>query len=297
MRLPIYLKECESDTYIRTITAAWQYCEPLYQMKVRDLRPRHLRTLLDTASKPGKNGVRKYASAGTKGRIKSLFNLMLDYALENEIVVVNYARAFDLSADIIRGQQEDHKGHMCFTPDEWKTLWDNAHIPYVNWILIQSYMGWRPQELCLLRMENVHLEEGYIVGGMKTEAGKDRIVPINPLIKDMVENNVRRALSQGSEFLLVDPDRSRDDVELTYAKYRYRFRLVMEALHMDSDHRPHDPRKQYISMAKRAGVDEYALKRIVGHSINDVTEMVYTDRGANIAWLFDENAKIGKDWD
>lgn len=50
-----------------------------------------------------------------------------------------------------------------------QTLWDNlGKIRFVDWILIQCYMGWRPQELAILELEDVHLDERYIVGGMKT---------------------------------------------------------------------------------------------------------------------------------
>ena len=56
-------------------------------------------------------------------------------------------------------------------------------------------------------------------------------------------------------------------------------------------HRPHDPRMQFITMAKSNGVDEYAIKYIVGHNINDITEKVYIER--TIEWLRSEIEKIG----
>ena len=43
-------------------------------------------------------------------------------------------------------------------------------------------------------------------------------------------------------------------------------------------------------MAKKANVNEYALKRLVGHHISDITENVYTDRP--ISWLREEIEKI-----
>ena len=53
---------------------------------------------------------------------------------------------------------------------------------------------------------------------------------------------------------------------------------VVAALHLRSEHRPHDPRTTFITMAKKAGVDEYVVKRLAGHKITDVTEAVYTIR-------------------
>lgn len=43
-------------------------------------------------------------------------------------------------------------------------------------------------------------------------------------------------------------------------------------------------------MAKKYDVDEYAIKYIVGHAINDITEKVYTER--EISWLASELEKI-----
>lgn len=55
-------------------------------------------------------------------------------------------------------------------------------------------------------------------------------------------------------------------------------------------HKPHDGRKTFITLAKKYNVDEYAIKYIVGHSISDLTERVYTDR--EIDWLKAEMEKI-----
>lgn len=43
-------------------------------------------------------------------------------------------------------------------------------------------------------------------------------------------------------------------------------------------------------MAKRYNVDEYAIKYMVGHTIGDITEKVYTQR--ELSWLRDEIEKI-----
>lgn len=70
---------------------------------------------------------------------------------------------------------------------------------------------------------------------------------------------------------------------------RNRFLRVMKKIGI-SDHRPHDGRKDFITRAKKAGCDEYAIKRIVGHSISDLTERVYTER--DLDWLKKEIKKI-----
>ena len=39
----------------------------------------------------------------------------------------------------------------------------------------------------------------------------------------------------------------------------------------------------FVTMAKKYNMDEYAIKRLVGHHIKDLTERVYTQR--SIDWL------------
>lgn len=50
----------------------------------------------------------------------------------------------------------------------------------------------------------------------------------------------------------------------------------MNRFHLD--HRPHDTRHTFVTKAKKAHMDEYLLKIIIGHSIQDITESVYTHR-------------------
>lgn len=56
------------------------------------------------------------------------------------------------------------------------------------------------------------------------------------------------------------------------------------------NHTPYDGRHTFITNMKRAGANEYILKKIVGHSIKDVTENVYTHR--DISDLINEVKKI-----
>ena len=270
-----YFATLTSDSSKRTVTAAWAYCEPVYHMAVKELRARHIKGVIENIISPN-----------TKSRAKSLFNLMLDYAVEYEIVDRNYARTFTIDAVTLADIKSGKKNHVAFNNEEITKLWENIMIPYVDVILIQTYMGWRPQELGLLEIANVDIENWTIKGGMKTEAGKDRIVPVPTFLRDLIEEKYNNAILNNSRYLL-----SKDGEMMTYDKYRHRFDDVMKELGIES-HRPHDPRKTFVTLAKKYNMDEYAIKRIVGHSISDITEAVYTDR--DLGWLAEEMAKIEK---
>ncbi len=290
-----YFPTLAGESSTRTITSAWKYCHPLYKMRVKDLRARHIKGIMEDGyiiSSRGKNaGQKVMASPGTKARIKSMFNLMLDYALEYEIVDKNYARTFDISDDIIKEKEAATRGHIIFPPEEMKILWDNVDaLRFVDWILIQCYMGWRPQELATLHLSDVNLDEWYITAGMKTEAGKDRMIPIHTKIRPLVQRNYDYAVSLGSDALFNDPTATKGGMKITYDKYAGRFDKVIEALKLNPEHRPHDPRMTFITMAKKAGIDPLVVKRLAGHRINDVTESVYTVR--DLEWLRTDIEKI-----
>lgn len=291
-----YFKNLTSDASIRTITSAWNYCSSIYQMRVSDLRARHIKGCMNEGYRietTGKHkGERVYASASTKSRIKSLFNLMLDYAYEYEITDRNYARTFEISGDVTTEIEKNKQSHIIFTEDEISTLWDNVDTTkFADWILIQTYMGWRPQELTILKLSDIDLSKWTITGGMKTKAGKCRTVPIHTRIRNLVLRNYDFAKSINSEYLLNDKGQTHAGRwKITYDKYAARFDRVCNELHLNPDHRPHDPRKTFITMAKKANVDEYAIKAMVGHKANDITESTYTDR--DIEWLRKDLEKI-----
>ena len=264
-------------------------------MRVKDLRARHIKGILEDGyviRESGKDAGKKIpASPGTKSRIKSLFNVMLDYAMEYELVDRNYARTFDLSNDVIKEKETVARGHINFNNSELEILWNNVNnVKFVDWILIQCYMGWRPQELGLLKIENIDLENWCITGGMKTDAGKERIVPIHTRIRVLVQKNYNEAISLGSDRLINDPESKKGGIKITYDKYAKRFTKVIAELNLNEDHRPHDPRTTFVTMAKKAEVDEYVIKRLAGHKITDITEAVYTKR--DLEWLRSELEKI-----
>lgn len=287
-----YFKTLKSPSSERTITAAWAYCSSAYDLRASDIRARHIKGCMEEGVAIVK-GKERTPTAGVKSRIKSMFNLMLDYALEYEIVDRNYARTFNVSDDIVKEKEKSKRGHHPFKDEEMKLLWDNVDvIKYVDVILIQCYSGWRPQELGLLKLENVDLENWTFTGGMKTAAGIDRIVPIHSKIRPLVQKRYSEAQALGSNYLIncTDTKTHQGSLKFTYDKYNQRFSKIRDSLKLNPEHRPHDGRMHFVTMAKKNGVDEYAVKYIVGHSINDITEKIYTKR--EIDWLKDEIEKI-----
>lgn len=273
-----YFRTLSNPSSARTIKAAYSYCNGLYNMRMQDIRVSHLEGTIINAQ----------VGDSTKARIKSLFNMLYRYAVANDIVEKDYASVMFVNGNPIKRSRS--RDVIPFTQEEIQMLWNNLEeIPFVDMILIEIYSGWRPQELAILKTDDVDITSGTMRGGLKTDAGKNRIVPIHPLIKPLIEKRMSEAAALQSEYLFNDTN-GQQGTYMTYDKYRSRFDKVMKRLNLK--HHPHETRHTFITKAKSCAVDEYILKLIVGHAIADITEKVYTHR--TIEQLKNEMEKITK---
>jgi integrase len=127
-----------------------------------------------------------------------------------------------------------------------------------------------------LETKNVFLDENKIIGGMKTDNGVDRVVPIHPEIKHLVEKRYIQATERYHSDRLFNDPKGQQNTKMTYDMYRGRFTNVMNEMGFKGL-TPHCTRHTFSTQAKRCGMDSGIRKRIMGHSLNgDITESVYT---------------------
>lgn len=262
-----HFKKLKSTDSAKNIRCAWSHCTSIYQMKVKEIRARHMKAMIEESP----------TSQGNKVLMKMILNMMMDYAVEYELVDHNYARDFKIDK-IDKSKGRGTGAHNTFTDEEMDVLWSHVNDSiWIDMMIIQCYSGWRPIELCSLRKEDIDLSIRSVTGGSKTEAGRNRQVPIHSKIVHLIEKYIDET---PSEYLFG---------ELTYEQYRYAFHNELKRIGLE-DHTPHDCRVRFVTAAKNCGMDEYAIKRIVGHAIGDLTERVYTKR--DFAWLKTEIEKL-----
>ena len=279
----------------RTVVAAYRYCSGLYKMHIRKINIGHLKDCMDEGyiipDRGSDKGERRYASAVIKQRMKSLFNLMFDYAVERNLVQVNVARQFKISDAIRKEAEKNRKEKIPFSREEIEILWKyKDEVPFVDIILIGIYTGFRPREVAELKVRNVFLNDNKIIGGMKTAAGTNREVPIHPRIKPLIEQRYIQATQRFQSEWLFNDARGQQGTAMTYDKFRVRFRNALKELEMI--HTGHEMRHTFATLAYQAGMDKYAIKRIIGHqtSHEDLLESVYTH--ITFADLYKEIQKI-----
>lgn len=224
---------------------AFKYLAPLHNVPLRDIKATQLEALVATFDKPT-------YSQKTKVVMKQIYA----YGIGHEYCEKDYS-------SYIKAERSSKLVRRVFTHEEVELLW-KANDEVANMILIALYTGLRPSELCLLKKDMVNREDMTMVCGMKTEAGKNRVVPIHSKIQDLL-------------LYFCDKDKKSDDVfGLTYSMYENRFKGLMHKY--EFKHTPHDTRHSFATQCAEVKINENVVKLIMGHHISDLTERVYTHR-------------------
>jgi integrase len=271
-----YFKTLNNRSAERTVASAYSYSKAMHQMIFKSITITIMKDTIENAT----------IGPATKGRMKSLYNLMYDYACESGIVTVNMARNFSMKG-LLKAIEKEREIKKPFSIEDEYILWENISYGFTKMVLIGIYTGWRPQELAMIKRSDVDIAEWTMKGGMKTEAGTDRIIPIHKKIRELIEFYYKQ--SEGKEMLFNDFE-GQQGTYMTYDKYRGRFKKVMSHCHLEG-YTPHCTRHTFVTKAKISKLDEYAIKLIIGHETSDLTEKVYTHREPLI-FMRDEIEKI-----
>lgn len=231
-------------------------CFSLHDMPVMKIKTVHMQKIIDGLREDGK-------STSTFTLAKKVCSLVFDYAIKNDLADKNYASFIDL------GRSTEPTKKVPFTKTEIKKLFSNDTVPYANTVLILLFTGIRLNEFISIKTENVHLKERYFITGSKTDAGKNRIIPISRLIEQYISD----MYDPDNEFLFSPFN---DGTIVTKARYRHMFDTVMQQLNMS--HTPHECRHTFVSMLDDAGANKVSIQKIAGHKGSDVTEKVYTHK-------------------
>lgn len=195
-------------------------------------------------------------------KIKSTINQLYDVAIENKILDVNYAQYIDVS-QAIEGQK------LPFPNEDIKKIFanDNERIAKASLILIMT--GLRIGTfLNLSKTKNIFLKDNMIVAGSKTIAGKNRKIPIHPIIFPYIEYFY-------NEFPNSDLLFSRNGENVTSDYYRkYYHKPFIKKLGL-SDYTPHSFRHNTATLLRECGAADITICLIMGHTDDKFTDKRY----------------------
>lgn len=243
-------------------SASYEYgmglCTSLYEMPVVDIKTVHMQRIIDTLRDEGK-------STSTFRSVRKVCNLVFDYALKNDLTDKDYASYLDL------GRSTEQAKKLPFTHEEIRRLFDNDSIEFVDTILIMLYTDVRLNEFLSIKTEDIHIKERYLITGSKTEAGKNRVIPIS----HKIEKYIIKMYNANHKYLFCPFEKNAAVNKSTYRSAM--FDVVMKRLKMQ--HTPHECRHTFVSMLDNAGANKVAIQKIVGHKGTDITEQIYTHKG------------------
>ena len=244
-----YKEEKASADTIKNYQTAYNNLATLHNRIFNSIRKPHLQEVMDNCPK----------SSSTKHKMKVLLNAMYKYAIEYELAETNYAQMLEKEPNV------NENDYAPFTETEIEQLWEYSKADDIaKIILIQIYTGCRVRELLNLEKGNVFLDKEYAIGGMKTEAGKERIIPFHKRIVPLIEyfyNNDR-------PFLFINSRKTR----MKYEGFNQNFSDRMEQWGME--HKTHDCRRTAATRLSIADVPYHIVQQIIGHSMKKVV----TDR-------------------
>lgn len=272
----IHYKEIKDPSSWKSM---WKWYEPLYNLKMSDLRTVHFQEIVNKAN-----------SKAAANKLRSLALMLSRYALENDVIQKNYA-------EFVRMPKYEKKEKVIFTSKQIDILWQHTDDKRVQVILVMIYMGFRLGEILNLEIKNIHLEKGYVVGGIKTEAGTDRVIPLPPNIPE-----IKTFLSQwlvegdGEKLLSLKAQKFRDEWfypvlnELGFVQYEKKgSRLIFTDKHHLT---PHSTRHTFASLSASAGMRPENLQKIIGHADYSTTADIYIHK--DISELITEMSKLKK---
>ncbi len=239
-----------AESSVTVYRAAMRHCGLLYNMPYKSIKAYQMQEIIDNCG----------LGYSTQGIIKNLFRKLDSYALELDIITKKNSK-------FIRTAPVPPTSRRPFTNEEIDLIWRHKDEEYVDTILILIYSGFRLAELFDIKTENVNLEEKWFKGGLKTKAGKDRIVPIH----DLIYNFVKKRAEEGNEYLL-----TANGKKFTRDRYLSFWKVFMKTHGME--HTPHECRHTFRTLLDSAGANKRCIDLMMGHSSRDIGERVYTHK-------------------
>lgn len=245
--------------------AAFNNCKKLHDRKFVELRKADLQDVVDTCPL-------KHSSLEL---IVSLFKGMYAYALQNDIVEKDYSQFVSINIP------DDDESGVPFSLEALNILWQHSDREDVDMILLMIYTGFR---IAAYKTITYNANEQYFQGGVKTTAGKNRIVPLHPAVQGFAKKFAQKYCSGNKVF---------SDQACRTGFYATLESLGLSISESGTKHTPHDCRHTFSWLCDKYGVNELSKHLLMGHSLgNDVEKSVYGHRTIDELRLEIEKIKV-----
>lgn len=233
---------------VETYNHAFAVFQSLHSRQFRSLKTADFQAVIDKHMGKSHSTVSKY---------KQLLTQMSQWAIREEIITTNLA-VFVKLPENVRKEKE-------IFSDRDVALLEACPSETARVILMLINTGMRIGELFSLPLADYH--ETYVVGGEKTEAGRNRVIPIKP------EGRAHFAYfaHQATGPLLISGYTGQHNLN----NFRRRdYYPLLDKLGIPRK-TPHAARHTYASRARREGMPPEILQKILGHADYTTTANIY----------------------
>ena len=242
----------------QSYTNAYRKAAALQNRRIMELKTEDYQQILTQMAAKG-------ASRSLCEKQRQLFSQLCQYAINQDIIRTNYSTA------LVLPDPSDPKTRV-LTPEEVesiRSMTEDARLGETARIaLVLVYTGMRLNELLTARRENVHLDDDYLVGGEKTAAGRDRVIPLHP---DIVPYIRQWLAGNETDYLLP----SKTGVPRDHNNVRKSFNSLMRRLGIEGV-TPHTCRHTAATKMAASGLPPEVTKQILGHADIATTLNIYT---------------------
>ncbi len=263
--------------YCRGMITAFNNSTMLHDKVYKDLRASDFNKTLKESKK----------GSDSQRQMVNLFTNLDKFALEEDIIEKGYAQFITIISanrkEIKKAKDKKIEKDRLFSYKQIEYLWN--FVPKSDglqkenkqkweefvrdfWLML-IYSGMRADELLSLYTDNIFLDDNYLIGGLKTEAGINREIPIHPAVKHLYE----KYYNPKNEFLFTRPN----GIKIDYGYYLYHYKNNFKDLHPEvSEHTAHDARHTLRNELRKMNVKDIIINSIIGHSNDDVGEDIYS---------------------
>lgn len=243
-----------SDKMLKNYQLAYSQCPQLHSMMMRKILRSDYQAAIIALEVKG-------MSKSTCNKLRVLLGQLGRWAMEEGITLNNPAQELTTVA-----QQKSTR--EIFTEDDIRKI-KASKLPAADIALILISCGCRPGELFSVPLVNCRSD--HFIGGSKTEAGKNRVIPIGPDGLDAYTRIREKAIEQKAD-LLISGYSGKNKSAANYTKRDWKELMAeigVEGL------TPYSCRHTFITRAIRSGMDLPKLEAIVGHVDRETTK-IYT---------------------
>ena len=239
-------------------TAAYNHYADLYPAPFVDLVTEDWQGCVDDCT----------AGKRTRENMKALGTQLYKYAAEQNLTDKNFAQYIYIG-------KLDQVSRHAFEREEMEKIADGARrgIPYASYILCACFLGFRPLGFFGLRKEDYDPDTRTLTGGVKTDAGRRRVVPVSPVIQPYID----QLLQSDSDFIF--PNRHGEQMNPANFRNDY-FYQCLENLGIQKKpepfetprYTPYSCRHTFFTMMGRVAGEDKIKAELGGHTSYEMSK-------------------------